>query len=98
MNQKTTAIAAVLIAAALTGTLSTAPMIVYADESDTDTDQETNQENTGSGFSNNNNCAENLIQSDTSDDDCQFNNSVPATCSTSLISCASESELQSSPP
>jgi hypothetical protein len=48
------------MAAALTGIFITSPL-AYADESETSTDQETNQKNVGSGDSNNNNCAENLI-------------------------------------
>jgi hypothetical protein len=39
MNQNMLPIAAILTAAALTGILSTAPMTVYADESETSTDQ-----------------------------------------------------------
>ena len=74
MNLKLSAIAAIVTAAALTGISSTIPMAVYADETETSTDQETNQKNVGSGDSNNNNCAENLIHSDTGDDDCQLNN------------------------
>jgi hypothetical protein len=72
MNQRITAIAAVLMAAALTATFATP--LVYADESETSTDQEIKQKNVGSGFSNNNNCAENQIESDTSDNDCLNNN------------------------
>ena len=76
MNQKTIAIAAVLMAAVLTAVFATSPL-AYAesgDESETNTDQSVKQKNTGSGYSNNNNCAENLIQSDTSDDECNDNN------------------------
>jgi hypothetical protein len=60
MTQRISMIAAIVLAAALTGTLSTAPIIVYADESETDTDQENKQKNVGSGNSFNNNCAENI--------------------------------------
>ena len=64
-------IASVLLAAALTGILSTHPMAVYAtydggDESETNTEQEIKQRNVGSGESTNNNCALNAI--DTGDD------------------------------
>jgi hypothetical protein len=59
MNQRTIAIASVLMAAALTGIYATSPP-AYADESETSTDQETKQKNIGSGDSNNNNCAENI--------------------------------------
>jgi hypothetical protein len=75
MNQRTTAIAAVLMAAALTATFATP--LVYADESETNTDQEVKQKNTGSGNSNNNNCAENSIDSGGqggSPNDCTGNN------------------------
>jgi hypothetical protein len=47
---------------------------VAADSSDTNTDQENEQKNVGSGDSNNNNCAENTINSDTGDEDCTNNN------------------------
>jgi hypothetical protein len=62
MNQRTIAIAAVLMAAALTATFATP--LVYADESETSTDQEVKQKNVGSGDSFNKNCAENEIDSD----------------------------------
>jgi anionic cell wall polymer biosynthesis LytR-Cps2A-Psr (LCP) family protein len=62
MNQRTIAIASVLMAAALTGIFTTSPL-AYADESETSTDQEVKQKNVGSGNSNNNNCAVNSIDS-----------------------------------
>ena len=67
MNNKVV-IASVLMAAALTGILSTNPMAVYAtsdggDESETNTEQEIKQKNVGSGESTNNNCALNSIDS-----------------------------------
>ena len=63
---KTFVIASVLMAAALTGILSTNPIAVYAiydggDESETNTEQEIKQKNVGSGESTNNNCALNSI-------------------------------------
>ena len=65
MNQRTIAIAAVLMAAALTGLFATSPL-AYAggdgDESETSTDQSVKQKNTGSGDSQNNNCGQNLIK------------------------------------
>jgi hypothetical protein len=73
--KRTIAIAAVLMAAALTATFATP--LAYADESETSTDQEVKQKNVGSGNSNNNNCAENQIDSGGqggSPSDCQFNN------------------------
>ena len=60
MNQKMLAIAAVLTAAALTG-LVTATPVAYADESETETEQELKQENLGSGESTNENCGTNSI-------------------------------------
>jgi hypothetical protein len=62
MKQNLSTIAAIVIAAALTGTLSTAPVITYADESETDTEQNLDQENVGSGDAEQNNCAQNLIK------------------------------------
>jgi hypothetical protein len=62
MNQKMLPIAAILTAAALTGILSTAPVTVYADESETSTDQSVKQKNVGSGDSQNFNCDQNLIK------------------------------------
>ena len=66
MNQKTIAIAAVLMAAALTGLFATSSL-AYAedrggDESETSTDQSVKQKNTGSGDSANYNCGQNLIK------------------------------------
>jgi hypothetical protein len=64
---KTIVIASVLMAAALTGIVSTHPMAAYAfdggDESETNTEQEIKQKNVGSGESTNNNCALNSIDS-----------------------------------
>jgi hypothetical protein len=56
-------IAAFLTAAALTGILSTTTMAVYADESETSTEQKLKQSNVGSGDSTNDNCGQNLIDS-----------------------------------
>ena len=65
---KTLAIATVLMAAALTGIISTNTLAAYAtydggDESETNTEQEIKQKNVGSGESTNNNCALNSIDS-----------------------------------
>ena len=60
MNPKMV-IAAVLMAAALVGILSTNPMAFAQDESETNTEQEIKQKNVGSGESTNNNCALNSI-------------------------------------
>jgi hypothetical protein len=67
MNQKKLPIAAILTAAALTGILSTAPMTVYADETETSTDQSVKQKNVGSGDSLNSNCGQNLINAGVED-------------------------------
>ena len=73
MNQKTIAIAAVLMAAALTGLFATSSL-AYAegDESETSTDQDLKQKNTGSGDSANFNCGENLIKAGVGDQECEF--------------------------
>jgi hypothetical protein len=74
MNQKTIAIAAVLMAAALTGLLATSPL-AYAeggDESETKTDQSVKQKNTGSGDSANFNCGQNLIKAGVDEQECDF--------------------------
>ena len=64
------------MAAALTGIFTTSPL-VYADESETSTDQETNQKNVGSGDSNNNNCAKVDPPPPPLDNFCEFNNRLP---------------------
>ena len=89
MNLKLSAIAAIVTAAALTGISSTIPMAVYADETETSTDQENKQKNIGSGNSNNNNCAENTINSDTSDSDCT-NNNLPRDSESATLSVCKE--------
>jgi hypothetical protein len=66
MNQKSIAIAAVLMAAALTAIVSTTPMAAFAefkggDESETNTEQDLKQKNVGSGSSTNINCGTNNI-------------------------------------
>ncbi|MGB7678297.1 MAG: hypothetical protein WBL49_05760 [Nitrososphaeraceae archaeon] len=73
MNQKTIAIAAVLMAAALTGLFATSPL-AYAegDESETNTDQSVKQKNTGSGDSANFNCGQNLIKAGVDEQECEF--------------------------
>ena len=74
MNQKTIAIAAVLMAAALTGLLATSSL-AYAeggDESETSTDQNVKQKNTGSGDSANYNCGQNLIKAGVDEQECEF--------------------------
>jgi hypothetical protein len=75
MNQKAIAIAAVIMAAALTGLFATSPL-AYAggdgDESETSTDQSVKQKNTGSGDSTNFNCGQNLIKAGVDDQECEF--------------------------
>jgi hypothetical protein len=74
MNQKTTTIAAVLMAVVLTGLFATSPL-AYAeggDESTTETDQSVKQKNTGSGDSANFNCGENLIEAGVDEQECEF--------------------------
>jgi hypothetical protein len=74
MIQKTIVIAAVLMAAALTGLFATSPLS-YADggdESTTETDQSVKQKNTGSGDSANFNCGENLIKAGVDEQECEF--------------------------
>jgi hypothetical protein len=58
---KSIAFVSVLMAAALTGILSTNPIAFAQDESETNTEQEIKQKNVGSGESTNNNCALNSI-------------------------------------
>ena len=60
---KSLAIATVLMAAALTGILTTNLIAFAHDESETNTEQEIKQKNVGSGNSINNNCALNSIDS-----------------------------------
>jgi hypothetical protein len=72
MNTKLSTIAAIIAAAALTGILSPAPMTVYADETETSTDQLLAQKNVGSGDAVNFNCAENLIKAGVDDQNCEF--------------------------
>ncbi|MGA7602332.1 MAG: hypothetical protein WCE33_04540 [Nitrososphaeraceae archaeon] len=74
MNQKTIAIAAVLMAAALTGLFATSSL-AYAsdgDSSETNTDQDLKQKNTGSGDSANFNCGQNLIKAGVDEQECEF--------------------------
>jgi hypothetical protein len=76
MNQKTVAIAAVLMAAGLTGIFATSPM-AYAeggDESETNTDQSVKQKNVGSGYAQQNNCASNGIDDSDAIGNCDDNN------------------------
>jgi hypothetical protein len=75
MNQKLLAIAGIVTAAALTGIFSTTPMAAYAsdgDISETNTDQDLKQKNTGTGDSTNFNCGQNLIKAGVGEQECEF--------------------------
>jgi hypothetical protein len=69
-NQSMLTIAAIMAAAVLTGILVTAPVLVYADDTETSTDQDVRQKNTGSGDSANFNCGENLIKAGVGEQAC----------------------------
>jgi hypothetical protein len=74
MNQKLLAIAAIVTAAALTGLFATSPL-AYAsdgDSSETNTDQDLKQKNTGTGDSTNFNCGQNLIKAGVGEQECEF--------------------------
>ena len=70
MNQKSFIIAAILAAAALSVIAS--PLAYAQDTSETSTNQDVNQKNTGSGESTNFNCGENLIKAGVEDQECEF--------------------------
>jgi hypothetical protein len=75
VNQKTIAIAAVLMAAVLAGLFATSPLAYAEDDGDgdtseTSTDQEIKQKNTGSGDSHNFNCGQNLIKAGVGEQPC----------------------------
>ena len=63
MYKKSIAITAVLAASILSVVAISTPM-AFADESETETEQELKQKNVGSGESINDNCGQNLIDSD----------------------------------
>ena len=75
----TLAIGTVLMAAALTGILSTNPIAFAQDESATNTRQSITQENEGSGESTNNNCALNSIDSAAATVACPVTSARPST-------------------
>ena len=62
MYKKSIAITAVL--AALLSVVAISTPMAFADESETETEQELKQKNVGSGESVNDNCGQNLINSD----------------------------------
>ena len=65
---KTLVIASVLMAAALTGIFSTTTAAVYADESETNTEQSIKQKNVGGEGSTQFNCGQNNIDSEAAED------------------------------
>jgi hypothetical protein len=71
MNQKSLILAAILAATA--PSVIATPLAVFADESETDTDQEVYNKNIGSGDAVQNNCGQNLIKAG-ADDNCEDNN------------------------
>ena len=72
MNQKSFIIAAILAAAALSVSVIATPLAYAQDSSETSTDQDVKQKNTGSGESTNFNCGENLIKAGVEDQECEF--------------------------
>ena len=72
MNQKSFIIAAILAAAALSVSVIATPLAYAQDSSETSTDQDVKQKNTGSGESVNFNCGENLIKAGVEDQECEF--------------------------
>jgi len=70
MNQKSFVIAAILAATALS--IIATPLAYAQDSSETSTDQDVKQKNTGSGESTNFNCGENLIKAGVEDQECEF--------------------------
>jgi hypothetical protein len=75
MYTKSIVIATILAATALF--VIATPLAYAQDTSETSTDQEIKQKNVGSGDSNNNNCAKNVLESSTTDTECQSNNAPP---------------------
>jgi hypothetical protein len=77
MNTKMLTVAAIVIAAALTGMFATSPL-AYAggdgDSSETNTDQSVKQKNDGSGYAQQNNCASNGIDDSDAIGNCDDNN------------------------
>ena len=72
MNQKSFIIAAILAAAALSVSVIATPLAYAQDSSETSTDQDVKQKNTGSGESTNFNCGENLIKAGADEQECEF--------------------------
>jgi hypothetical protein len=70
MNQKSFIIAAILAAAALS--VIATPLVYAQDTSETNTDQNIKQKNTGSGESVNFNCAQNLYKAGVDEQECDL--------------------------
>jgi hypothetical protein len=70
MNQKSFIIAAILAAAALS--VIATPLVYAQDTSETNTDQNIKQKNTGSGDSANFNCAQNLYKAGVDEQECDL--------------------------
>jgi hypothetical protein len=85
MNQSMLSVAAIMAAAALIGILSTAPLTIYADETETSTDQSVKQKNTGSGDSLNFNCGQNLIKAGVGEQACGQEDEGIIVCSVCIM-------------
>ena len=85
MNQSMLPVAAVMAAAALIGILPTAPLTIYADETETSTDQSVKQKNTGSGDSLNFNCGQNLIKAGVGEQACGQEDEGIIVCSVCIM-------------
>ena len=85
MNQSMLPVVAIMAAAALIGILSTAPLTIYADETETSTDQSVKQKNTGSGDSLNFNCGQNLIKAGVGEQSCGQEDEGIIVCSVCIM-------------
>jgi hypothetical protein len=85
MNQKMLPVVAIMAASALIGILVTAPMTIYADETETSTDQSVKEKNTGSGNSLNFNCAQNLIKAGVGEQACGQEDESIIVCGVSVM-------------
>ena len=85
MNQSMLPVAAIMAAAALIGILSTAPLTIYADETETSTDQSVRQKNVGSGDSLNFNCGQNLIKAGVGEQACGQEDEGIIVCSVCIM-------------
>ena len=85
MNQSMLSVAAIMAAAALIGILSTAPLTIYADKTETSTDQSVRQKNVGSGDSLNFNCGQNLIKAGVGEQACGQEDEGIIVCSVCIM-------------